>query len=185
MLNSICNDAKLQMSKGLESYKKHLSAIRTGRAHISLLDDIKVDYYGVICQLSKAGIVQVVDARTLVVRPWDKSMLKAIEKSIFEANLGLSPVANGEIVRIPVPALNEERRKEYVKQAKQRNEEAKIIMRNIRRDANELLKKAIKDSRMSEDNRKRGLKMIQEITNQFSTNIDRLFDSKEKEIMVI
>ncbi len=185
MLNDICSDAKSQMAKGLKSYKKHLATIRTGRAHVSLLDDIKVDYYGNVSPLNQIGTVQVADVRTLVVNPWDKSMIKAVEKSIFEANLGLSPVANDEVVRVAVPALNEERRKEYVKQAKQRSEEAKVVIRNVRRDANELLKNATKGSEISEDEEKRGLKMVQDITNQFATQVDELFSSKEKEIITI
>ena len=185
MLNHIYSYAELKMSKSIQIYKKHLSTIRTGRAYISLLDNIKIDYYGNVIPLNQVSIIQVTGARTLSIKPWDKSKLKAIEKSIFEANLGLSIVSNGKVVNISVPLLNEERRIEYVKRAKQRVEEAKILVRNFRREANEMLKNNVKNSKISEDDEKRGLKMVQDITNKFSKCIDELFVSKENEIMTI
>lgn len=185
MLDSICSDAKDQMQKAIEALKKQLASIRTGRASVSLLDGVRVDFYGTPSPISQVASVGCPDSRSLVVKPWDKAMLKPIEKAIQEANLGLVPSIDSDIIRVPVPALTEERRKEFVKQAKHRGEDAKIAVRNARRDANELFKHALKDSGMSEDDEKKGLKTTQELTDHAIAEIDKLLTHKEAEIMVV
>ncbi len=185
MLEDICNEAKDSMNKAVEALKKHLATIRTGRASISLLDGVRVDYYGTPSPISQVATVTIPDPRSLMIKPWDKGMLKAIEKGIQEANLGLNPVVDSDVVRVPVPALTEERRKEFVKQAKQRGEDAKVAARNARRDANEMLKDALKDSSISEDDEKRGLKVTQDLTDHTITEIDKLLQHKEAEIMTV
>ncbi|MBN4077360.1 ribosome recycling factor [Sulfobacillus acidophilus] len=185
MLTDICNDTKSQMDKSLESFKKQLASIRTGRAHISLLDGIKVDYYGSISPINQVASVTVADSQTLAVKPWDKSMLKVLEKSIMEANLGLVPMNDGDFIRIPIPTLTEQRRREFVKQAKQKCEDAKISIRNARRDANEMLKDATKSKDISEDEEKRGLKMIQDMTDKHVHEAETIFLHKEKEILSV
>lgn len=185
MFNEICGDAKDQMQKTVEVLKKQLASIRTGRATPSLLDGVKVDFYGTPSAINQVANVGTPDARTLSVKPWDKNMLKPIEKAIQEANLGLTPVVDGDMVRIPVPQLTEERRKEFVKQAKQRCEDAKISARNARRDANELLKEATKDGGVTEDEEKRALKLVQEMTDSTIAELEKLLEHKEAEIMTV
>lgn len=185
MLDDIQNDANAQMEKAIEALKKQLSTIRTGRASPGLLDAVRVNYYGTMTPLSQVANVTVPDARLLVVKPWEKPLLKDIEKAIVEANLGLTPSNDGEIIRVPIPALSEERRKEYVKQTKQKGEDAKIAVRNARRDANELLKSATKDGDISEDDEKRGLKHVQDLTDAFVKRVDEALTKKEQEIMEV
>lgn len=185
MLEDICSEAKEQMQKTLEALKKQLATIRTGRASVSLLDGVRVDYYGSISPISQVATVGSPDSRSLVVKPWDKAMLKPIEKAIQEANLGLVPMIDSDLVRVPVPALTEERRKEFVKQARTRGEDAKVAVRNARRDANELFKDAVKESGLSEDDEKKGLKTTQELTDHAIAEIDKLLVHKEAEIMVV
>lgn len=185
MLDEIISSTKSDMEKVIEAMKKALASIRTGRAHVSLLDSVRVDYYGAISPLSQIANITIPDPKMLVVKPWDKSMLKAVEKAILEANLGLNASTDGDIVRVPVPALTEERRREFVKQAKQRAEDAKIAIRNARRDANEMMKDASKDGTISEDDEKQGLKHVQELTDQFIKEVDKLVEHKEAEIMTV
>ncbi|MEI6805900.1 MAG: ribosome recycling factor [Myxococcaceae bacterium] len=185
MLNDICSQAKEQMSKAIDALKKQMATIRTGRATVSLLDGVRVDFYGVPSPISQIATVGCPDPRSLSVKPWDKAMLKPIEKAILEANLGLMPMIDSDIVRVPVPALTEERRKEFVKQAKQRCEDAKVAVRNARRDANEMFKDALKDKSISEDDEKKGLKITQEFTDQAIAEMDKLLAHKEAEIMVV
>lgn len=185
MLDDICSEAKDQMHKSIEVLKKQLASIRTGRASVSLLDGVKVDYYGAISPLNQIAQLATPDARMLSVKPWDKGMLKPIEKAIMEANLGLVPVVDGDLVRIPMPPLTEERRREFVKQAKQKCEDAKVAVRNARRDANEMLKSATKEGAISEDEEKRGLKVIQDLTDHTIVDLDKLVAHKEVEIMTV
>jgi ribosome recycling factor len=185
MFNEICSDAKEQMHKTIEVLKKQLATIRTGRASTSLLDGVKVDYYGTPSAINQIANVATPDSRTLSVKPWDKNMLKPIEKAIQEANLGLNPVVDGDMVRIPVPQLTEERRKEFVKQAKQRCEDAKISARNARRDANELLKEATKEGGITEDEEKRALKVVQDLTDGTIAELEKIVEHKEAEIMTV
>jgi ribosome recycling factor len=185
MINEIVGDLKSNIDKTIEVFKKQLSSIRTGRAHVTLLDSIKIDYYGTPTPLSQVATLTVSDARTLMVKPWEKNLQKTIEKAILEANLGLTAITDGDIVRVPVPSLTEERRKEFCKQAKVKAEEAKLAIRNARREANEMLKDATKDGEIAEDDEKRGLKMVQELTDASTANIDDLVSKKEAEIMTV
>ncbi|MBL4818237.1 MAG: ribosome recycling factor [Deltaproteobacteria bacterium] len=185
MLDDVCQEAKSQMDKAVATLKKHLASIRTGRASVSILDGIRVDYYGNPSPIGQIASVTVPDSRSLMIKPWDKMMLKVIEKAIQESNLGLTPMVDSDIVRVPVPSLTEERRKEFVKQARQRGEDAKVAVRNARRDANEMLKDALKDKSISEDDEKRGLKTTQDLTDTVIAEIDGLMQHKESEIMVV
>lgn len=185
MLDDICSESKDQMQKATEALKKQLATIRTGRANVSLLDGVKIDFYGAFSPINQVASVACPDPRCLVVKPWDKAMLKPIEKAIGEANLGLVPMIDSDIVRVPIPSLTEERRKEFVKQARQRGEDAKIAVRNARRDANEMFKDAVKEKSLSEDDEKRGLKITQDLTDQAISDIDKLLSHKEAEIMVV
>ena len=185
MLDNICSEAKEQMHKAVAALKKQLATIRTGRASVSLLDGVRVDFYGTLSPISQVATVGCPDPRSLSVKPWDKAMLKPIEKAIGEANLGLVPMIDNDMVRVPVPALTEERRKEFVKQARQRGEDAKIAVRNARRDANEMFKDALKESSISEDDDKKGHKTTQELTDHAIAEIDKLLTHKEAEIMVV
>lgn len=185
MLDDIQREAKNNMDKAIDALKKQLASIRTGRASTALLDGVRVDYYGSKTPLNQVASITVADPRLLVIKPWERNMLKEIEKAIVEANLGLSPSNDGEVVRVPIPALSEERRKDYVKQAKTRGEEAKVAIRNARRDANEMLKEAMKDGEISEDDEKRGLKAVQDLTDAYVKKVDELLAHKEAEIMEV
>lgn len=185
MIEEIFQSMKQSVEKTLDAFKKQLMAIRTGRAHASLLDSVRVDYYGASSPVSQIAAITVSDPRTIVVKPFEKGQQKAIEKAILEANLGLTAVTDGDIVRVPVPALTEERRKEFVKQAKSKAEEAKLAIRHARRDANELLREAVKDGDISEDDEKRGLKQVQEATDAAVHSVDDLTHKKEDEIMKV
>jgi ribosome recycling factor len=185
MLNEISGEAKDQMERAIDALKKQLSTIRAGRANVAMLEGIRVDYYGNPSPLNQVASVTVADARLLMVKPWEKQLLKDIEKAIVEANIGIQPNNDGEVIRLPIPALSEERRKEYVKQAKTRCEDAKIAVRNARRDANEMLKDATKEGEISEDDEKRGLKTIQDLTDQYVARVDELLAKKEGEIMEV
>lgn len=185
MINDIINDMKSNIEKTIDVLKKQMASIRTGRAHVSLLDSIKIDYYGTPTALAQISSVTTSDSRTLVVKPYERGLQKTIEKAISEANLGLTAITDGDIVRIPVPSLTEERRREFCKQAKTKAEEAKLAVRNFRREANEMLKVATKDGDISEDDEKRGLKQVQDATDQAVVVIDDLVSKKESEIMTV
>lgn len=185
MINDITGEMKSNIEKTIDALKKQLASIRTGRAHVSLLDSVKIDYYGTPTPLAQVSNLTIADARTLVVKPWERGLQKVIEKAILEANLGLTASIDGDIVRVPVPSLTEERRREFCKQAKGRAEEAKLAVRNARRDANEMLKIATKDGAISEDDEKRGLKSVQDATDSAITLIDELVAKKEEDIMTV
>lgn len=185
MINDITNDMKANIEKTIDALKKQLASIRTGRAHVSLLDSVKLDYYGTPTPLAQVATLTTSDARTIVVKPWERGLQKQIEKAILEANLGLTASTDGDIIRVPVPTLTEERRKEFCKQAKVRAEEAKLAIRNARRDANEMLKSATKDGDISEDDEKRGLKSVQDATDSSIVHVDELLAKKEEEIMTV
>lgn len=185
MINDIADDMKQNFDKTLDAFKKQLATIRTGRAHTSLLESVKIDYYGTPTPIAQVANITTPDPRTLVVKPWEKGLQKLIEKAILEANLGLSALTDGDLVRVPVPALTEERRREFCKQAKVRGEEAKLALRNARRDANDMLKSALKDGDITEDEEKRGLKIIQDTTDAGVALIDDLCSKKEAEIMTV
>ena len=173
------------MAKSVESLKTDLGKIRTGRAHAGLLDQIKVEYYGAKMPLSQTANISVGDARTLIVTPWDKSAVQAIEKAIRESDLGLNPVTAGQVIRVPLPALTEERRRELSKHVRGEGENAKIAIRNVRRDSNHHLKELLKKKTISEDEDKRAEDSMQKLTDRFITDVDKLVESKEKEIMQV
>ena len=187
MINSkdILKQAEDRMKKAVEVVREELIKIRTGKATTTLLDGIKVDYYGVMTSLNKIASVSTPDVHTISVQPWEKSVIPLIEKTILTANLGLNPVSDGTLIRVPIPPLNEERRRELVKLVKKFGEEGKIAIRNIRRDAIEHLKKSEKAEHFSEDERKRGELESQKLTDKFIKDIDNLLVVKEKEIMEV
>ena len=174
-----------KMNKSIETLKADLAKVRTGRAHAGILDHVRVDYYGNPTQLSQVANITLIDARTIGVQPWEKKMIGAIEKAIRESDLGLNPATQGDVIRVPTPALTEERRKEMVKLVKTEAEDAKIAVRNIRRDANEGLKKLLKDKAISEDDERRAQDDVQKLTDGFVKEIDRLVAEKEKEVLTV
>lgn len=185
MLKEILANCDSRMQKAVESVRHELVKVRTGKATTALLDTVKIDAYGSMMALNQVGTVSVVDAHMMTVTPWDKSMVQPIEKGIIAANLGFNPSVDGNLVRIPVPPLNEERRKELVKLVKKFGEEGKIAVRNIRRDENEQLKKSEKAEHFSEDERKRGEQEVQKYTDKYIKEIESLLTAKEKEIMEV
>ncbi len=185
MYNTVMNAAKKGMEKSIEAQKKELQRVRTGRASVSLLDEVMVDYYGTPTPLNQIGTLAVPEARLITIQPWEKNLIPEIERAIFKADLGLNPASDGQLVRINIPPLTEERRKEMVKLVKRMAEETKVAIRNARRDANEALKKLQKDKEITEDDQKRGEKEVQELTDQFVKLADEVVEHKEKEIMEI
>jgi ribosome recycling factor len=185
MINDIKQDALSRMNKSIDAFKVELSKIRTGRAHVSLLNHITVDFYGSEVPLGQAANLSVEDARTLTVTPWDKSMVPVIEKAIMSSDLGLNPSTAGTVIRVPMPPLTEERRKELVKVVRELAENSRIAVRNIRRDANNDLKSLLKDKDISEDEDHKGQDMVQQVTNQSTDEIEALLQTKEKELMEI
>ncbi len=185
MLNNLHNDAKTRMQKSLEALSEDFTKIRTGRAHTSLLDHISVSYYGSHVPLSQVANITVLDARTLGVSPWEKNMVQVVEKAILESDLGLNPVSVGTLLRIPFPPMTEERRKDLTKVVRHEAENAKVAVRNIRRDVNQHLKQQQKDKLISEDDLRRGEDEIQKLTDQHIAEIDKLLQVKEAELMEI
>ncbi|WP_042265803.1 MULTISPECIES: ribosome recycling factor [Paraburkholderia] len=177
--------AEQKMQRSIEAFKSDLAKIRTGRAHTGLLDHIQVDYYGSPVPISQVANLTLVDARTIGVQAWEKKMVPVIEKAIRESDLGLNPATHGDLIRVPMPALTEERRKELTKVVKNEGETAKVAVRNLRRDANEQLKKLVKDKEISEDDERRGSDDVQKLTDRFVTEIDKLVQTKEAEIMTV
>ncbi|MCK6543706.1 ribosome recycling factor [bacterium] len=184
-LNKQYHETEEKMKKSLETVRNELAKIRSGRATTTLLDGVKVDYYGTPTPLNQVGNVSAPEARLLTVQPWEKGMVPAIEKAIREANLGLNPQNDGALIRIPIPPLNEERRKELVKLGKKYAEEGKVAVRNVRRDANEYFKKAEKDHKISEDDSKDAQDKVQKMTDNYIKKIDEMLLIKEKEIMEV
>jgi len=185
MYADVLSKSKGGMTKAIESLRKELTKVRTGRASISLLDDIHVDYYGTPTPLNQIGTLAVPEPRLITIQPWEKQLIPEIDKAIMKADLGLNPVSDGQIIRLAIPALTEERRKEMAKLAKNFGENAKIVVRNARREANDILKKMEKDKDISEDDLKRGEKEVQDITDEFVKQIDDIVATKEKEVMEI
>jgi ribosome recycling factor len=175
----------LKMHKSIETLKSNLAKVRTGRAHTGILDQVFVDYYGTPTQLSQVANITLLDARTIGVQPWEKKMVAVIEKAIRESDLGFNPATQGDVIRVPTPPLTEERRKEMVKLVKSEGEDAKIAIRNIRRDANESLKKLLKEKACSEDDEHRAQDDVQKLTDKFVIEIDKLLAEKEKEILTV
>ncbi|MBV8666192.1 MAG: ribosome recycling factor [Burkholderiaceae bacterium] len=177
--------ADQRMQKSIETLKSDLAKVRTGRAHVGILDHVMVDYYGSPTALSQVANLTLIDARTIGVQPWEKKMIATIEKAIRESDLGLNPSTHGDMVRVPTPPLTEERRKEMVKLVKSEAEDAKIAIRNIRRDANEALKKLVKDKVCSEDDERRAQDDVQKLTDKFVQEVDKLVAEKEKEVLTV
>lgn len=184
-MESILKDTRSRMDKTLEALRGELVKIRTGKATTALLDSIKVDYYGNMTPLSQVGNVTVLDVHTLSVTPWDKSVVPLAEKAILEANIGLNPISDGTNLKIPIPPLNEERRKELVKLIKKFGEDSKVAVRNVRRDGNEHLKKAEKEKKLSEDQLKDAEDKVQKMTDEHIKKIDEILKHKEAEIMEV
>jgi ribosome recycling factor len=185
MVKQILKEGEDKMKKAVEVVRQEFVRIRTGKATTALLEGIKVDYYGSHVPLNQVGNVSVADAHTITITPWEKHMIPVIEKAVLSANLGLNPVADGTIVRVPIPPLNEERRKELVKLVKKFAEEGKVAIRNVRRDVIEHLKKSEKQEHFSEDERKRAETEAQKMTDKYIHEIDNLLILKEKEIMEV
>ncbi len=177
--------ADQKMQKSIETLKADLAKVRTGRAHTGILDHVMVEYYGNPTNLSQVANVTLIDARTIGVQPFEKKMVAVVEKAIREADLGLNPATQGELIRVPTPPLTEERRKEMVKLVKSEAEDAKIAIRNIRRDANETLKKLLKEKACSEDDERRAQDEIQKLTDKFVLEVDKLVVDKEKEVLTV
>ncbi|TAL90719.1 MAG: ribosome recycling factor [Candidimonas sp.] len=177
--------AESRMTKSLETLKLNLSKIRTGRAHAGILDHVMVDYYGSPVPISQVANINLIDARTINVQPWEKKMSALVEKAIRDSDLGLNPQSMGDNIRVPMPALTEERRRELTKVARSEGEDAKIAVRNLRRDANESLKKLVKDKEASEDDERRAQDEVQKLTDRNVAEIDRLVTQKEADIMTV
>ena len=184
-MDAIKKDAEERMGKAIASLERDFAKLRTGRASASLVEDIKVDYYGTPTAINQLASVAVPDSRSLTIQPWDRSAFPLVEKAILKSDLGLTPINDGKIIRINIPALTEERRKELVKVAKKYTEEAKVAIRNIRRDANDALKKLEKDKAASEDEIKKAQENIQKVTDGAIAGADQKCQTKEKEIMEI
>lgn len=185
MIREIQQDAENRMQKSIEALHTELSKLRTGRAHPSLLEHIRVDYYGSMMPLNQVANVTAPDARTLAVQPWEKKMVQIIEKAIMESDLGLNPATSGDLIRVPIPALNEQRRKELVKVLRAESEKARVSIRNIRRDANNDLKELLKEKEISEDDERRAQEVIQKITDKYTEEVDKILAQRETDIMTV
>lgn len=181
----IKNTIEVKMDQSIAAFKHNLTKIRTGRANPALLDSVHVDYYGSMLPISQVANVSLLDARTISVQPWEKGMGAKIEKAIRDSDLGLNPSSMGDLIRVPMPAMSEERRKELTKVVRNEGESAKIAVRNLRRDANESVKKAVKDKLASEDDQKRTEAEIQKVTDRHIAAIDQLVAAKEQDLMAV
>ncbi|HHT0591725.1 TPA: ribosome recycling factor [Legionella anisa] len=185
MINEIKQDSEKRMKKTIEALQTDLTKIRTGRANVGLLDHVQVDYYGTMTPLNQVANVTASDSRTILVTPWEKSLVPAIEKAILNSDLGLNPATAGTAIRVPMPPLTEERRKELIKVVRNEGEQGKVSVRNIRRDANNQLKDLVKDKAISEDDERRATEVIQKLTDKYILEIDALLAEKEKDLMEI
>ncbi len=185
MIDDIKSEAEKKMKKSLEALGSAFNKIRTGRAHPSILDSVMVDYYGVETPLKQVASVNVEDNRTLTVAPWEKPMLPKIEKAIMSSDLGLNPANNGDVIRVPMPMLTEETRKEMVKQAKADAEHGRVSVRNARRDANSMLKELLKEKEINEDEERRGEDEIQKLTDRYIAEIEQELKAKEQDLMAV
>lgn len=184
-MHAVIKDAEVNMQKSIESFKHEMSKMRTGRAHPSLLDHVKVDYYGTDTPLSQVANINVGDARTLVISPWEKRMIPAIEKAVMTAGLGLNPATSGDVIRIPLPPLTEERRKDLIKVVRNEAESARVAIRNCRRDANNAFKELLKKKEIAEDEERRLTDAVQKTTDKYIAEVDQLLTTKEADLMVI
>jgi ribosome recycling factor len=185
MIADIKKNVEQKMNKSLEALKADLGKIRTGRAHTGILDHVMVDYYGSPTAISQVANITLTDARTIGVQPYEKNMIGPVEKAIRDSDLGLNPSTNGDLIRVPMPMLTEERRRDLIKVVKSEGEDAKIAVRNIRRDANEQLKKLLKDKEVGEDEERRAQDEVQKLTDRFVNEIDRALQSKETDLMAV
>lgn len=185
MIAEVKSIAETAMVKALDSFRRDLGKVRTGRASLAVLDDVRVDYYGTPTPLNQVAALAVPEPRLITIQPWEKNLISDIEKAILKSDLGLNPSSDGQLIRLAFPPLTEERRKEMVKQVKRMGEDAKVAVRNARREANDTLKKMEKDKDISEDELKRGEKEIQDVTNDFVGRVDHVVADKEKDLMEI
>lgn len=185
MINEIKQESEKRMQKAIEALKTDMAKIRTGRANVGILDHVMVDYYGAPTPLNQVANVTTSDSRTLMVTPWEKNLVAAVEKAIQNADLGLNPATAGAAIRVPMPALTEERRKELTKVVRNEGEQGKVSIRNIRRDANNQLKDLVKDKSISEDDERRAAETIQKLTDRFIAEVDTLLVEKEKDLMEV
>jgi ribosome recycling factor len=185
MVSDVVKDLQGSLDKGIDGFKRELLKVRTGRANLGILDGIKIEYYGTPTPLNQIASLNVPDARLITIKPWEKTFIPEIEKAIRAAQLGLNPNSDGEIVRVPMPALTEERRKDLVKLIKKMAEEAKVALRGHRRDANEMLKDFLKDKQITEDEEKLGLKKVQESTDAAVSKVDEILAKKEAEVLEV
>lgn len=185
MIDDILKDAEQRMQKSIDSMRGEMAKIRTGRASPALIDHLTVDYYGTATPIAQVANISVQDARTLAVQPWEKNMVPVVERAILEANLGLNPVTAGDLIRIPMPPLTEERRKEMVKVAAAEGENGKVAVRNIRRDANSDFKSLLKDKEITEDDDKRAQDLVQKLTDKYVALVDEVVKEKEAEILTV
>lgn len=185
MVNDVLSEMKTTVDAAITAFKHDLGKLRTGRASVSILDGIRVDYYGVPTPLNQCATISVTDARMMVVKPFEKKLVQEIDKAIRMANIGINPLSDGDMIRLPIPQLNEERRRDLVKQAKARSEEAKISIRNHRRDANEMLKELEKDKEISKDDLDKALERVQAEVDRGTKLVEEVLAAKEKEIMEV
>ena len=185
MVDEVCTETEDGMKRAVESFERELAKIRTGRANLSLLDGVKVDYYGTPTPLNQVASLNVADARMISIKPWEKSLMAAIEKAIRSSDLGLNPVTDSELIRVPVPALTKERRKELTKVVSRITEDARIAVRRARKDGIDLIKEALKEKELSEDESKTGQKRIQELTDKFVAIVEKIGAAKEAEVMEV
>jgi ribosome recycling factor len=184
-MHTVIKDAEARMRKTIEAYKQEIAKLRTGRAHPSILDHVRVDYYGNEVPISQVANIVASDARTLTITPWEKNMVTVIEKTILNSGLGLNPATSGTIIRVPMPALNEERRKELIKVLRNESETARVSVRNSRRDANAELKTLLKNKTITEDEERRLVDDVQKITDKFTAEVDQITAAKETDLMAI
>jgi ribosome recycling factor len=183
--DTVLNDTRPKMESVVEDFKRKLSNVRTGRASVGLLDSVHVDYYGTSTPLNQMASVAVPEPQLITIQPWDISQVNAVEKAIIAANLGLNPSNDGKIIRLPIPPLNEERRKQLAKQVSEIAEDHRVAIRNVRHASNDVLKKMLKDKEISEDDERGGLEKVQKLTNEFIGKVDELTKNKETEIMSV
>jgi ribosome recycling factor len=185
MINDVKKSAEQKMAKSVEALKADLSKVRTGRAHTGLLDHIHVDYYGTSMPLAQVANVTLADARTIAVQPWEKKMIPVVEKAIRDSDLGLNPATQGDVVRVPMPALTEERRRDLIKVVRHEAENARVAIRNVRREANEHLKKLLKEHKVAEDDERHAQTDVQKLTDRFIAEVDKQLATKEADLMAV
>lgn len=184
-MQQVIKEGEVRMRKSIDSFKTEIAKLRTGRAHPSILDHVRVDYYGSEMPISQVANIIATDARTLTITPWEKSMVQPIEKAIMNSGLGLNPATSGDLIRVPMPALNEERRRDLIKVVRTEAEAARVSIRNVRRDANAELKELLKAKTITEDEERRFSDDVQKITDKFVTEVDQILSAKETDLMAI